>query len=164
MHAITPRMKILAWSIALSAQAVALTGCDDEAEIDEVPEVAEVDVDAVAVPVGPDSVAIAAQIELEETFPLDADDVGKIIVATGTVVGTPLPVGFFLRTEGLQVIFVETTVPVAKGDRVRVVGPLTRATVAVFDGWEHDALEGQVEAEWDVQETWYIPATSVTRI
>ena len=113
--------------------ATALWACgSDEAEIDEVPEVAEV--------------------RLEELYPLSPDDVGKVIMANGTVVGRAVPGGFFLRTEGAQVLFVRTPVPVSPGSVVRVVGPLQQATVAVFDEWEEDALEGEVEAEWDIQE------------
>lgn len=133
------------------ATAVAIAGCSDEAEIDEVPEVAEVEVDD-------------GEVRLEEEFPLDAGDIGKIIMATGTVVGSPLPNGFFLLTEAGQVLFVDTTVPVTPADHVRVVGPLGAATIASFDGWKTDALAGQPLAEWDVLETWYIDATSVTEI
>jgi hypothetical protein len=122
-----------------------------------VPEVAEVKVDS-----GPSGV----EVKLEEQFPLGPEDVGKIIYATGTVVGKVLPGGFFLKTEGNQVIFVATARPVNPplGDAVRVVGPLRASTAAVFEGWEADALEGKVEAQWKLVTTFFIEATAVTDV
>ena len=141
-----------------------LPACRDEADIDEVPEVAEVEVEPRAVEVSPEGVAVEAEVRLEDAFPLTAEDVGDVIVATGTVVGTPLPTGFFLKTEGIEVFLVESTVPVAPGARVRVVGPLGMVTQAVFDEWEVDSFQSEVEAEWDIQHRWFIDATAVTPV
>src|SRR5687768_14570515 len=140
----------LAWLGFLLLIARTLSGCEDDAEPQEVPEVAEVRTSG-------------GQVELKETFPLTPEDVGKLIYATGVVVGKPLPNGFFLRTEGSEVIFVESTqrdaTPILKvGDTVRVTGPLAMATAVMFDEWEEDALESEIEAEWKVQPLWYIRA------
>ena len=152
-------------TVTVLLTSVALTACEpDPAEIDEVPEVAEVATEPVGVAVGPEGAAVVAEIRLEELYPLEEDDVGKVIMATGTVVGQPIPGGFFLRTEGNQVLFVRTTTPVSPGSTVRVVGPLGMATAAVFDEWSVDALEGQIEAAWEIQHQWYVEATGVTPV
>jgi hypothetical protein len=143
----------LRWSVLLLCTAATLSACEgDEAEVDEVPEVAEVEVKP------------GGGVELEETFPLTPEDIGETIMATGVVVGNALPTGFFLRTEGSQVLFVEATQPVAEGDTVRVVGPLQTATAAVFEGWEVDAFEGEAEAEWKMLDLWYIDAATVSKV
>ena len=155
----------LGLTLSVFLASVLVSACEpDPAEIDEVPEVAEVEVDPVAVTIGPEGTTVVAEVRLEELFPLGTDDVGKVIMATGTVVGRVVPQGFFLRTEGSQVLFVRTTTPVTPGAAVRVVGPLGMATVAVFEDWEVDALEGEIQAEWDIQHRWYVDASSVTPV
>jgi hypothetical protein len=159
MHAlVTRRGASLARLLVLLLAAGGLAACRDEAEVDEVPEVAEVKVDS-----GPGGVV---EVKLEEEYPLGPEDAGKLIYATGTVVGKVLPVGFFLKTEANQVIFVATAQPVNPplGDAVRVVGPLRASTVAIFEGWKTDALEGEVEAEWQLVTTYFIEATAVTDV
>ena len=105
---------------------------------------------------------MVARVQLQDLFPLAPDDVGKIVVATGTVVGVVIPAGFFLRTDGGHVLFVQTAVPVAPGATVQVVGPLQKATVAVFDGWKTNALGGKIQPDWDLEDLWYVDATAVT--
>jgi hypothetical protein len=159
MHAlVTRRGASLARLLVLLLAAGGLAACSDEAEVDEVPEVAEVQVDT-----GPGGVV---EVKLEEEYPLGPEDVGKLIYATGTVVGKVLPAGFFLKTEANQVIFVATAQPLNPplGDALRVVGPLRASTVAIFEGWETDALEGEVQAEWQLVTTYFIEATAVTDV
>ena len=133
--------------------AVALTGCDTEggeAEIGEVPEVAEVETEP-----------MQAELELEEALPLTEEDVGDIILVTGTVIGTVIPEGFFVATEHGEVLFVESTEPTTPGELVTVTGPLQSATTLVFEEWETEALQGEVEAEWQMLRTFYVDAGSV---
>lgn len=134
----------------LLATAVAVTGCG-EAEMEEVPETAEVEVEP-----------MEGETELEEETVLGMDDVGEIIMATGWVTGVPLESGFFLRTEDDRVIFVETEDDVTPGQVVRVVGPLVASRVMMFEEWEADAFEAGFEAEWNVETALYIDAASVT--
>lgn len=134
----------------LLATAVAATGCG-EAEMEEVPETAEVEVEP-----------MEGETELEEETVLGMDDVGEIIMATGWVTGVPLESGFFLRTEDDRVIFVETEDDVTPGQVVRVVGPLVASRVMMFEEWEADAFEAGFEAEWNVETALYIDAASVT--
>ncbi len=42
-----------------------------------------------------------------------------------------------------------------------MTGPLQVATTAVFDGWETDALENEIEAEWELLRTYYVEGSSV---
>ena len=122
-----------------------------EAEMDEVPETAEVEAEP-----------LEGELELEEELVLGLDDVGETIMATGWVSGVPLTTGFFLRTEDNRVIFVETTEQVSAGQTVRVQGPLVATETMVFEGWEAEAFEAGFEAEWDVETALYIDATTVT--
>jgi hypothetical protein len=157
MHALLTRRGTLhAWPLALLL-AAALPACSrhDEAKVDKVPQVAEVKVD---------TAGGAVEVKLQDVFPLGPEDAGKVIYATGFVVGKVIPVGFFLKTEGGQVIFVLWNGPVATGDAVRVVGPLRATTAAVFDGWKADALTGKVEADWKLITTFHIEATAVTKM
>ena len=136
---------------SLAAVVIVSSGCSDEAEPNQVPEVARVEVED-------------GEVKLEEKFPLSPDDVGDVVMATGTVTGAPLSHGFFLLTEGNQVIFVESAAQVAPADHVRVVGPLGVAAIGTFDGWKRDALTGLQVADWDLLETWMIRASTVTEI
>lgn len=131
----------------LLAASLGVAGCGD-AEVDELPEVAEVEADEMQ------------GLEYDEELVLDAADIGETILATGWVSGLPLDTGFFLRTEGNRLIFVSSEAEVASGDAVRVVGTLLETTVADFEGWEMDAFEDEIEAEWDFDEAYYIDATS----
>ena len=136
-------------ALALAA-GLGLAGCD--AEPDEVPETAEVEVEP-----------MEAELEFDEELVLGPEDVGETLMATGWVSGTPLPGGFFLRTEDARLIFVETVEPeVSAGDQVRVIGPLVVTEVAVFEGWETDAFEDELEAEWDLERAYFIDAVTVT--
>ena len=103
-------------------------------------------------------------MRLEDALPLTDDDIGRVIVATGEVVGTPLPVGFFMVLPTMDVIFVETAEQVQSGERVRVMGALDKATAAVFNGWRVDALENHILEEWTITDLWFIEATSITRV
>ena len=134
------------------AMAVAVAGCGD-AEVDEVPETAEVEVEPVE-----------GEVEYDEELILGPDDVGETIMATGWVSGVPLANGFFLRTEVDRVIFVESDRPVSAGDMVRATGPLMASEVAVFEGWEAEAFEAGFEAEWEVETAYYIDATTVEQM
>ena len=146
--------KIGRWTTALALMAVVgLVGCDTEggeAEIGEVPEVAEVDAEPTE-----------GALELEEALPLTEEDVGDMMLVTGTVTGTVIPAGFFVATEHGRVLFVETTEAVTPGEVVTVTGPLQSATTLVFEEWETQALQGEVEAEWDMLRTYYIDGGSV---
>lgn len=125
------------------------TGACGEAEVDEVPETAEIELEE-------------GRLEFEEETVLGPDDIGEDLMATGWVVGLPLPNGFFLRTEDDRVIFVETDESVQPGETVRVMGPLTATEAVVFEGWEADAFDTGFEAEWDVETVLYIDAISVS--
>ena len=131
---------------------VGLAGCG-EAELEEVPETAEITSDE-----------DVHELELDEETVLGADDIGSDIMATGWVSGAPLQNGFFLRTEDDRVIFVETDQSVAAGDQIRVLGPLVATQAPVFEGWEAEAFETGLEAEWDMETIAYIDAFSVSPI
>lgn len=136
--------------------AVAATGCNTEtetaqAELGEVPEVAEVE--AEPTPQG--------ELALEEALPLTEEDIGDELLVTGTVTGTVIPDGFFVATEHGRVLFVESAEQVMPGELVTVTGPVRSATVPVFDEWELQALQGEVEAEWELLRTYYIEGQSV---
>ncbi|MDX1647378.1 MAG: hypothetical protein R3304_09560 [Longimicrobiales bacterium] len=127
---------VLATGLLLGA-----AGCETEggqAEMSEIPEVAEIEPQ-----VGEDGV------ELEEALPLTSEDVGDIIMASGTVVGQPLPHGYFLETEHDLVIFVESSVEVEPGQVISVAGPLGEVAAPVFEEWEVDAFDGEIEAEYE---------------
>jgi hypothetical protein len=161
----TPLAAVTGGIVILSA-ALLLSACEDEAEIDEVPEVAEVEVEPGRVEVEPGRVVIdVPDVEFEEeSLPFSDDDLGEMIMANGYVVGVPLANGFFLRTEGNHVIFVKSTQPVAPGDGVRVVGPVRKTTHAIFDAWETEALGTELVAEWKLTDIYYIDAVSVEDI
>jgi hypothetical protein len=136
--------------------AVGTTGCNTDtepgqAELGEVPEVAEVD--AEPTPRG--------ELELEEALPLTEEDIGDELLVTGTVTGTVIPDGFFVATEHGRVLFVESAERVMPGELVTVTGPVRSATVPVFEEWEVQALQGEVEAEWELLRTYYIEGQSV---
>jgi hypothetical protein len=149
---VTRRGTLLAWPLVL-ALAAGLQACKDEPRPDRVPEVAAVKLD---------TGKAGVEVKLQEVYPLGPEDVGKVIYATGFVVGKVIPAGFFLKTEGDDVIFVVWPQPVGTGHAVRVVGPLRAAVAAVFDGWKTDALAGKIEAQWKLVTTYYIEATAVT--
>ncbi|HEV2076094.1 MAG TPA: hypothetical protein VGR10_07620 [Thermoleophilaceae bacterium] len=114
-----------------------------------------------AVQPAPAAVAVVpAEVQFERALPITAEDVGDLMLASGTVVGKPGPNGFFLRTAGDNVVFVQSAVPVTAGQQVNVAGPLEAAEVALFDGWERDLL-GNLEADWDLLRLYYIRASSV---
>ena len=137
------------WMALTLAVAFGAAACG-EAELEEVPETAEVESD--------DDMG---DLELDEETVIGADDVGEDLMATGWVAGMPLPNGFFLRTEDDRVIFVETDESVEMGQEVRVAGPLVATEATVFEGWEGDAFETGFEAEWDVETVVYIDAFMV---
>ncbi len=58
-------------------------------------------------------------------------------------------------------LFVESMEAPLPGEVVTVTGPLASAETLVFDEWETDALEGEVEAEWEILHTYYIEGGSV---
>ena len=166
------RALITWWSPALTLVASTLligtlvSACANEPEEPQIPDVAEVEVEPAEVKERPGGVEIELpEIRLENAFPLTDEDEGDLVIATGTVVGKPGASGFFLRTESNKVLFVEsTTIPVRTGDAVSIIGPLRKATVAIFEGWEKDAFENQLEAEWELTDLWYIEAVSVSRL
>lgn len=128
-----------------------------EAEVDEVPETAEIEgFEAEEVP--------GERLELGEETVLGPDDIGASLMATGWVAGLPLPNGFFLRTEDDRVIFVDSDHSVQPGETVRVIGQLTAADAVVFEGWETDAFDAGFETEWDVETVVYLDANSVMPI
>lgn len=94
-------------------------------------------------------------------FPMTAEDVGDLMLVSGMVIGKPGPAGFFVRTEGNRVSFIESTDSVTVGQRVRVIGPLQVAEMPVFDGWEREFLGG-VEPDWDLLRLYYVRANAVT--
>ena len=152
MNAIVRHGATLAWSVLALCIAGFLTACRGDPE--EVPEVAEVEVDR-------------GEVNLQDKIlPLSAEDIGDVILATGSVIGKPLPNGFFLKTERNQVLFVEHSEPseVQEGDTVRVAGPLAMAVTTVFDGWKADAFEGEIEAEWKILPLWYLKAAQVQKM
>lgn len=130
-----------------------LAGCG-EAEVEEVPETAEIEGFDADAPVG-------ERLELDEETVLGPDDIGENLMATGWVAGLPLPNGFFLRTEDDRVIFVDAEQSVEPGQTVRVIGQLTATDAVVFEGWETDAFDAGFEAEWDVETVVYLDASSV---
>ena len=127
---------------------VGLVGCGSE---DEAPAAAaEVAVEANA-PEG---------LELARAYPIDAEDVGSVLRARGTVVGKPQLDGFFLQTEDGRVLFIESPQPVTVGQQVQAVGQLRIADLAIFKAWERDIL-GDTDATRLIQ-LFYLDATSVT--
>jgi hypothetical protein len=152
MNATASHGATLAWGALALCIAGFLTAC--RGDPDEVPEVAEVEVDR-------------GEVKLEDKIlPLSAEDIGDVILATGSVVGKPLPNECFLKTERNQVLFVEHAEPseVRAGDTVRVTGPLAMAATTVFDGWKLDALEGKIEAAWKILPLWYLKAAQVQKM
>lgn len=153
--------RYLAMPALLSA--LAMTACDRaEPDLLKIPELAAVEVEPGAVEIEPGEIELKlAEVELEEALPLGQDDAGKVIMASGFVIGKPVPGGFFLLTRDSHVLFAETTEQVMPGDIVRLVGPL-QATVAVtFQGWQTNALGSELQAGWDLQREWYIDADVV---
>lgn len=130
-----------------------LVGCETEApppEVPEVPPVAEIAVGG-------------GEVSLQSAMPLEDDDVGKIVVVAGTVVGTPRPDGFFLRAPTGEAIFVQHTGTVTTGESLRASGPLRTAPVAVVDQWKTESLSNDVEIQRTVLEGWYVAATKVSK-
>ncbi|HET7321634.1 MAG TPA: hypothetical protein VFI96_03995 [Longimicrobiaceae bacterium] len=151
IDAIRGRSRVLGAAAALML-AFAVTACDEPQEAEVAPpEVAEVDVEPAEVP----------PHDFEKAFPITDDDVGDIMLVTGTVVGEPGPAGFFVRAEGNRVVFVKSAEPVTLGQSVRAIGPVQAADVTVFEGWEHDFL-GDVDPEWEMVQLFYVAANSVT--
>ena len=139
------RIGVVALSLGL---VLGVAGCETEggqAEMEEIPEVAEMEPQ-----VGEDGV------DLREALPLTQEDVGEIIFASGTVIGEPLPNGYFLETEHDIVIFVETEVRPEPGQVISVSGPLGQVAAPVFDEWEVEALTGDIEADYDYVRLFYI--------
>lgn len=136
----------------LVAAAIGMGGCG-EAEMEEVPETAEVEAEP-----------LEGELELDEELVLGLDDVGETIMATGWVIGAPVANGFFLRTEANRAIFVASDAQVSIGQAVRVTGPLVATDVAVFEGWEAEAFGTELEPEWDMETALFIDAISVTPI
>lgn len=101
-----------------------------------------------------------AGLEIEKAYPIDAEDVGTVLRAGGTVVGKPELDGFFLEAEDDRVLFIKSAQPVTVGQRVRAVGPLRIADLAIFEAWERDLL-GDTDPTRLIQ-LFYIDATSVT--
>ena len=129
-----------------------VAGCDTEggeAETGEVPEAAELE----AEPTG--------EIELEEALPLTAEDVGDRMLITGTVIGSVIPDGFFVATEHGRVLFVASEDVPVPGEVVTVTGTLAAAETLVFEEWEVEALQGEVEAEWEIMRSYYLDGGSV---
>lgn len=139
-------------SLGAFALCVVLSACGGEDQRENVPPAAEIELGQ------------GGEEKLEDATPLTDDDIGEVVVATGEVVGNPLPNGFFLRTGANEVVFVASEEQVRSGEQVRTVGPLARVEAATFRGWRVDALEGTVQAEWDVLDTYYITATSVSKL
>ena len=133
------------------ALSFSLLACGDPDE-DEVrpPELAEVERDD-------------GEVEFERAFPIEAEDVGDTMLVSGTVVGKPGPNGFFVRTEGNRVVFVDTQDSVSAGQRVRAVGPLRTIDAAAFAGWERDWL-GDIDPVWAVVRLYFVDADSVRGI
>jgi hypothetical protein len=149
--------------IVLFASAV-LPACETEPELEDVPQVSEVAVEPMGEVTTPQGTARVGEVELKGLMPLDSEDVGKVAMVTGQVVGQPVPQGFFVETEGSEVLFVRTPTPptVTAGQTVRAVGTLGMVNTAEFQGWHENSLENEIEAEWKIQERWYIDGQSVT--
>ena len=101
-------------------------------------------------------------LELAEAYPIDAEDLETVLLARGTVLGKPQLDGFFLGTDDDRVLFIKSAQPVTVGQRVRAVGPLRIADLAIFKAWERDLL-GDTDATRLIQ-LFYIDATSVTPV
>ena len=99
-------------------------------------------------------------LELERAYPINAEDVGSVLRAHGTVLGKPQLDGFFLEAEGDRVLFIKSAQPVTEGQQVRAVGPLRIADLEIFEAWERDIL-GDTDATRLIQ-LFYIDATAVT--
>ena len=127
---------------------VGLVGCGSE---DEAPAAAAEAVVEANAPEG---------LEIARAYPIDAEDVGSVLRARGTVVGKPQLDGFFLQTEDGRVLFIESPQPVTVGQQVQAVGPLRIADLAIFKAWERDIL-GDTDATRLIQ-LFYLDATSVT--
>lgn len=102
---------------------------------------------------------VPGAVELEKALPITAEDVGDVILVSGTAIGKPAISGFFLQTAGNRVLFVESNQAVTVGQRVRAAGPLRVADKTIFKAWERDILAGS-GAEKLIQ-LFYIDADSV---
>jgi len=139
-----------------------LGACKNKADMDEVREVAEVKTKPAEIKIEDNKIEMKpAEVSLEEKFPLRKSDIGKTFYVAGTVIGTPGPKGFFVRTERNQVVFINTPTALAPGQAVRAVGTLNQATSAVFKGWKKEHLGRDLKAEWKLQEHWYLEASAV---
>src|SRR5688572_20300496 len=172
MHMMEEAMKVLRrvrrrsigrMGILFLAAAV-LPACESEPDLEDTSQVSEVAIEPMGEVATPEGPARVAEVELKSLMPLSSDDVGKTAMVTGEVVGQPVPQGFFVETEGSEVLFVRTPAQptVTVGQTVRVVGPLGMANTAEFQGWHENSLKNEVEAEWKIQSQWYIDGRSVT--
>ena len=128
--------------------ALAVAACESAEEEVRPPEIAEIEREA------------GGDIEFEEAFPLTTDDIGDRLLVSGTVVGTPGAAGFFVRSEGNQVVFIQSADSVAAGQLVEVKGPVRAIDEAAFAGWERDFL-GDVDPVWLVARLYYVVADTV---
>ena len=134
---------------ALMVLVLSLPACEPQEEEVLPPEIAEIEHEA------------DGDVEFEQAFPLTVDDIGDTMLVSGTVVGTPGPAGFFVRTEGNRVVFVRAHASVSAGERVEVKGPLRAIDEAGFAGWERDLL-GDVDPVWLVARLYFVEARTVT--
>lgn len=105
----------------------------------------------------------AAEVEFEKAFPVTSEDIGDLMLVSGSVVGRPGSAEFFVRTEGNRVAFIQSNQAVSLGQRVEVVGSAQAADVAVFEGWEHEFL-GDLEPGWNVLRIYYVRANAVAAL
>ena len=151
-------------ALALSGGLV-LTSCasgEDEPNPAEIPSLAAVEVEPGAIEIEAGEIELKlADLDVEAVLPFDEDDAGKTVMASGYVIGRALAGGFFLLTQDSRVLFVESTEAVMPGDIVRAAGSLQAVATPVFQGWELEAFEGGVEAEWDLQRALYLDASVV---
>ncbi|MDX1568348.1 MAG: hypothetical protein R3223_11145 [Longimicrobiales bacterium] len=117
-----------------------------EAEMEEVPEVAEIEPE-----VG------GEEVDLEEAYPLTEEDLGDILLVNGTVIGQPVEDGFFVRTEYDRVIFVQSSADIEPGEIVSVAGVLEAAGTVGYDQWQAGAgLSDDLAADLDLLTVYYL--------
>ena len=137
--------------IALGIALAGLAACG-EAELDEVPEAAEVETQP-----------LEGEVRYDEEVGIGLADLAETLMLTGAVVGT-LESGFFLRTEEEQVLFVQSDAPVTEGQNLRVYGMVIEIQARHVDEWETEALEREIDAFQDVDTSVYLDATEVEPI
>ena len=93
--------------------------------------------------------------------PLEPEDRGATVTATGWVTGAPILDGFFLLTPEDREIFVADEQPLERGDPVRVVGIVAETDSATFRAWRVQAYEEMDAPDTRLETGFFIEASDV---